>query len=129
MSDELVWRDATLDEVPEVEALARRCDEAYGTLETTVVDGLRHELRRSGGRALSLIATSDGRVVAAGWVRRVSAGSQHRDLMYALADPARSELHDDVLRSLLDRCGAPAADDVQRIERVLAPARPNYHRQ
>ena len=122
MSDGLVWRDATLEDLPEIEALASRCDDAYGTLETTVVDGLRHELRRSGGSALSRVVSCDGRVVAAGWVRRVSAGSQQRDLVYALADPARADLHDEVLRSLLERCAAPAGDDVQRIERVLAPA-------
>ena len=122
MSSELAWRAATLDDLPAIEALAGRWDEAHGTLETTLVDSFRYEHERRGERALSCVVADGARVVAAGWMRRIAAGTGHRYLLYALAEPDRSELYGEVLRWLIDRCPSPAPGDVQRVERMLAPA-------
>jgi ribosomal protein S18 acetylase RimI-like enzyme len=120
MSAPLTWRSPAVEDLPEIEGVARRCNAVYGTLEATLVDSLADRLRWDSGIGdVARVLVDDSRIVAAGWLCSRTAAAEARDCLYAFAEPGcASELYELVgwLTALHPNLGV-----VHRFERVLAP--------
>lgn len=127
VGDESRWRSPTIADMPQIAALASRCDAMDGALEATLVDRLADRLGWDSDIGdVSRVVVAGNRIVAAGWASATVTISGYRDLLYAFADPARHQLTGEVMRWPVEHSPACAVSgSVQRIERVLAPASPD----